>query len=187
MKNTLLTTLLIVIAGGAGFALQHYLSSKQDTAPESPAINGVAAARIGDHRPEFAITDLEGKMRSIKEWDGRVVLLNFWATWCPPCLKEIPMFMDVYRDYHDKNFDIVGIAVDNDAAVKEFVDNMSVEYPVMAGDVGAIELARRYGNKSGALPFSAVIDKNGKITHMITGELEKEQLLAIMKSLGIRG
>lgn len=179
MKNAVVFIVAMVIAGTSGFALQRYLATKSTSQVETtnPA--------IGQTRPEFAMLDLEGNVRNIKDWDGQIVLLNFWATWCPPCLREIPDFIEVQDELANHDFQIIGIAVDNEADVREFVTEMSVNYPVMAAEMEAIELSQRYGNSIGGLPFSAIIDKNGKITHTITGELSKDRLKSILKQLGL--
>lgn len=179
MKNAVVFIVAMVIAGTSGFALQRYLATKNTSQVETtnPA--------IGQTRPEFAMLDLEGNVRNIKDWDGQIVLLNFWATWCPPCLREIPDFIEVQDELANHDFQIIGIAVDNEADVRDFVTEMSVNYPVMAAEMEAIELSQRYGNSIGGLPFSAIIDKNGKITHTITGELSKDRLKSILKQLGL--
>jgi thiol-disulfide isomerase/thioredoxin len=179
MKNVMIFIVAMAIAGTSGFVLQRYLAT-QDA-------NNAATANpiIGQTRPEFAMMDIEGNIRNIKEWDGQVVLLNFWATWCPPCLREIPDFIEVQHELAEHDFQIIGIAVDNETDVRDFVNTMSMNYPVMAGEMEAIELSQRYGNSIGGLPFSAVIDKNGKITHTITGELSKDRLKSILEQLGL--
>ncbi len=179
MKNAILFIVVMAIAGTSGFVLQRYLTTRD--------ANNAATANpvIGQTRPEFAMMDIEGNIRNIKDWDGQVVLLNFWATWCPPCLREIPDFIEVQRELADHDFQIIGIAVDNETDVRDFVSTMSMNYPVMAGEMEAIELSQRYGNSIGGLPFSAIIDKNGKITHTITGELSKDRLKSILEQLGL--
>ena len=91
MKNTLIFSAVIIFAGFAGYALQNYLADNQTIQPLQDANKNNIT---GQQRPEFAMLDLDGNLRNIKEWDGKVVLLNFWATWCPPCLKEIPDFIE---------------------------------------------------------------------------------------------
>lgn len=179
MKNTIIFIVAITIAGVSGFALQRYL------APDSPVGIDTRNSMIGQTRPEFAMTDIDGNIRNIKDWDGQVVLLNFWATWCPPCLEEIPDFIEVQQALENKGLQIIGVAVDNEEDVRQFASDMAMNYPVMAGEMEAIELSQKYGNSIGGLPFSAIIDKNGKITHTITGELSKERLLSILKQLGL--
>ena len=179
MKNTFVFIIAMVIAGSAGYVLQQMLSS------DTPMPGQQQSDIIGTMRPEFAMMDINGKVRNIKDFDGQVVLLNFWATWCPPCLKEIPDFIEVQEEFEGKGFQIVGVAVENEEDVKHFAEEMGMNYPVMAGESEAIELARRYGNRMGALPFSAIIDQSGTITHTFTGELSKSRLKTILKELDL--
>ncbi len=181
MKNVLIFIVATTIAGASGFALQRYLAT--DTA--SVSAPETASPVIGKIRPEFAMMDIEGNVRNIKDWDGQVVLLNFWATWCPPCLEEIPGFIEVQQELENRGFQIIGVAVDNEEDVREFANEMAMNYPILAGEMEAIELAQKYGNSIGGLPFSAIIDKNGKVTHTIMGELSKDRLISILKKLGL--
>ncbi len=180
MKNAVIFIVATAIAGASGYALQRYLASDTEAVPVTEA-----SPIIGKTRPEFAMMDIEGKIRNIKDWDGQIVLLNFWATWCPPCLEEIPGFIEIQQDLDNRGFQIIGIAVDNEEDVRAFANEMEMNYPVLAGEMEAIELSQKYGNTIGGLPFSAIIDKNGKVTHTITGELTKDHLITILKQLGL--
>lgn len=176
MKNTLIFIVAIIIAGGSGFALQKYL--KQEQVSNNPA--------IGNQRPEFAAMDLQGQMRNIKEWDGKLIFLNFWATWCPPCLKEIPEFIELQKAYGDQGFQIIGIAIDDADAVREFADRMGMNYPSLLAEVDGIGLGKRYGNGIGALPYTVIINRNGKISQTIRGELSKKHALDILDKQDIQ-
>ena len=175
MKNVLFFIVAIVIAGGSGFALQKYLN--QERISKNPA--------IGLQRPEFAATDLNGQLRNIKEWDGKVILLNFWATWCPPCLKEIPDFIELQKDYGEQGFQIIGIAVDDEQAVREYATEIGINYPTMAVQSEGAGLARRYGNNAGALPYTVIINRNGEISNTIMGELNKTRAKELLEDRGI--
>ena len=185
MKNTLIFIIVMVMAGSAGFALQRYLARDPAEAPGKFEAADASNPMIGQTRPEFAMMDIDGNIRNIKDWDGQVIVLNFWATWCPPCLEEIPHFIEVQEQLQDKGLQIVGIAVDNEEDVRQFASDTGMNYPVMAGEAEAIGLSQKYGNSIGGLPFSAIIDQNGKITHTITGELSKARLESILKQLGL--
>lgn len=179
MKNVIIFSLAIILAAVAGFGVQRYLAT--DAITDADAINPI----IGKIRPEFAMMDLDGNIRNIRDWEGQVVLLNFWATWCPPCLEEIPDFIEMQEALDNKGLQIVGVAVDNEEDARQFASDLGMNYPVMAGETEAIELSQRYGNSIGGLPFSAIIDQNGKVTHTITGILSKDRLIAILRELGL--
>ena len=137
-------------------------------------------------RPEFAIADTDGQTRNIKDWDGKVILLNFWATWCPPCLKEIPDFIELQEKYGDQGFQVIGIAVDNEEAVREYMNEVKINYPIMVAEFEAIELSSRYGNRMGALPYSVIINREGEISDKITGELSKIKAEKLLEKLSIK-
>ena len=189
MKNTLTFIIVIAIAGVSGFVMQRYLAKEEarQTAIEINSMTANTATNLGQIRPEFAMKDLDGELRNIKEWDGKIVLVNFWATWCPPCLKEMPYFVELQIEYGEQGFQIIGIAIDDEDAVRAFADDMDINYPIMAGELDTIDLARRYGNRIGGLPYSVVINRKGEITDTITGELDKIRAEKILKKLGLKG
>lgn len=177
-----------LLAGAAGYGLYHYTGGGHPSPAlaqpaEDTALPAVDAELIGRPRPEFVLPDLEGKPRNINQWAGKVVLVNFWATWCPPCRREIPAFIEVREAYADQGFEIVGVAIDEPQQVQDFVDGMGVEYPVLVGALEASEIARQYGNRYGALPYSVLIDRDGRIRFIQPGELTREALEAELKRL----
>lgn len=130
-------------------------------------------------RPEFSLPDLQGNMRNINEWDGQYIVLNFWATWCPPCRKEIPEFIALQEEYAEANLQFIGIAIDNEASVKQFAFDMGINYPNLIAEMDGIELARQYGNIMGALPFSVIISPKGQILTHQFGLLERSTILKV--------
>ncbi len=172
MQRFIIPTLVLVLAATAGFYSQRYFMTDTDSLPAT--MPAAKTSVIGKTRPDFAYKDIEGDMRQAKEWDGKVLLVNFWATWCPPCKKEIPAFIALQEQYAEKGFQIIGIALDDEEAVKDYADSMGMNYPVMAAEVDAVDLARQYGNRVGVLPYSAFIDRNGKIVNVKAGGLSKK-------------
>jgi len=178
MKNILLFIIAITIAGGGGYALQQYLNQPQIRTETNPA--------IGHQRPEFAAMDLHGDMRNIKEWDGKIILLNFWATWCPPCLVEIPEFIELQHTYGEQGFQVIGVAIDDEAAVREFAQELGINYPSLVVQNEGVMLAKRYGNGIGALPYSVIINRDGEISYTIRGVLSKIRAKELLKERGIQ-
>ncbi len=180
MKNTLIFIIAIVLATAAGYLTQKYFDK-----PGNNSASQEIGKVIGTPRPEFAVADINGVIRNIKDWDGKVILLNFWATWCPPCLKEIPAFIALQNEYGERGLQIVGVAMDNEEAVRRFNDKLPMNYPVIAGDMETIELARRYGNTIGALPYTVIIDREGIIRATFAGELSKARALQAVMNAGL--
>ncbi|MDH5472879.1 MAG: TlpA family protein disulfide reductase [Gammaproteobacteria bacterium] len=182
MKKNAILIFVMIIAGVAGFGLQRTLINQknQNLTPELP---DAQTNIVGQQRPDFGLKDIEGQMRNINEWDGKVILVNFWATWCPPCKKEIPAFMALQDEYAEQGFQVIGIAIDDEESVKDYVDTMGINYPVMAAELAAMEVSRWYGNRLNALPYSAFINRDGKIIYTRSGELTKAQVEHIIKPL----
>ena len=128
-------------------------------------------------RLEFSLPDLNGQLQNFSQWNDKVVLLNFWATWCPPCRREIPDFIDVYNQYKDKDFVVVGVGIDDQEKIDKFVQQLNVNYPILVGGRTAMQVSYQYGNHSGALPYSIIIDKQGIIRYRAGGFISKEKLL----------
>jgi len=176
MKKTSLLIIVVALLGlGGGFILNQWLAQ-----PKLAPAPAVAPVMQSEQRPAFTLLDVEDKPRSISDWDGQVILVNFWATWCPPCVREIPAFNKLYETYRDKGFTIIGIALDNKQDVIDFIGPMGVEYPILLGDQQGIKLTQEYGNRLGVLPFSVIIDRQGQITERHRNEMtfeEAEQLI----------
>jgi len=128
----------------------------------------------GHRRPAFDLPDVHGQAVSIARWDGRVIVLNFWATWCGPCRKEIPLLNTLQKNFAARGVQIVGVAVDNGTAVKQFMRSVPIDYPVLIGDQEAIEVIEAYGNRAGALPYTVFITRAGIIDSMASGALTED-------------
>jgi len=183
MKNIALIALVIIIAGGAGFAVQRYLQNDAYNLPAVMPQKSLNTDIIGTTRPAFELADLEGKLRNIDEWNGKVVLVNFWATWCPPCKKEMPGFIELHEKYKSQGFEVIGIALDDKESVQNFVDTIGVNYTIMPADYKGLTLSRDYGNHIGALPYSVFIDRDGKIIASKAGEVTKKQVEGVILPL----
>ncbi len=140
-----------------------------------------ATAQKGQKAPDFTLKDQNGKTLQLSKLNGKVVLVNFWATWCAPCRAEMPGFVEVYEQYKSKGFEIVGISLDDEGwdVVKPFLQRYKINFPVVIDDG---KLASAYGNIQ-AIPTSFLVDKNGTIVDVHVGLLRKEALEAKVKGL----
>jgi thiol-disulfide isomerase/thioredoxin len=140
----------------------------------------------GDTILAAAFPDLNGQRQALSQWRGKVLVLNFWATWCPPCREEIPGFMKLQRELADNGVQVVGIAIDRGDNVNDFAREFGINYPLLLGEDTAFELQSRLGNRSGELPFTVVIDANGRPLSRHLGALSTDQLRALLPPFGKR-
>ncbi len=171
--------LLAIVATIAGVTLYDLPEGKHKE-PKTQVVD----LDFGKTVPEFAMKNLSGEAVSSKSWEGKVVLLNFWASWCPPCLREIPVFSDLRDQYHEQGFEVVGIAIDELEPAQAFLNSLpQVKYPQLIGFSDAIELGKELGNDSGGLPFSALVDRNRVVRFIKKGTLHKEELQEHLQKL----
>jgi thiol-disulfide isomerase/thioredoxin len=176
--------LIIIIAAlglGLGLGLGYSLYEK-DPVKVSTAKEITGKPEKLDRLPDFSYPDLQGNSRSSHEWGEKIVVLNFWASWCPPCRKETPAFIEVQSSYPQK-VQFVGIAIDDKEPVENFADTYGINYPTLLGDMSAIEISRQLGNRFSGLPFTAIFDQGGKLVYQQTGEVKKAELIEQIKAL----
>ena len=141
-------------------------------------------ANSEDNKPiyivEFSLQDLDGKTRSISEWSDQRVLINFWATWCVPCRREMPMLQNLYLNKDTHNIEIIGIAVDQNEPVRDFINEYGIEFPILIGQSNAYEIMQQLGNTATTLPYTLVVEPDGLITWFKNTELKSEDLPEIL-------
>ncbi|HDP90405.1 MAG TPA: TlpA family protein disulfide reductase [Thioalkalivibrio sp.] len=182
----------LIVVSLVSVAAGYWFYSLSQDEPASRAVGGASMAGglpaidsqlIGSPRPDFTLPDLTGEPHNIGAWDGQIVLVNFWATWCPPCRKEMPAFIELREQYSAQGFEIVGVAIDDPQQVQDFVDTLGVNYPILHGDVDAMEIAKAYGDRFVTLPYSVLLDRDGTIRFIQPGELHKHVLEAEIQAL----
>jgi thiol-disulfide isomerase/thioredoxin len=138
------------------------------------------------HRPAFTFSTVDNQTLSVDAWAGKVVLIDFWASWCVPCRQEMPDFNRLRAEYADQGFEVVGIAADDLDKVREFLREVPVNFPIVYGDVDAVmQIAAQYGNDFGGLPFSAFVDRDGNVRYiqrpgLVTFEDAESVLLTLL-------
>jgi thiol-disulfide isomerase/thioredoxin len=195
MKKTLLSVILAA-ALIAGLATYFYkIADPAATEPEAAATlsqgPGVSAAgqpasqplRQATTRPDFSLADTTGAVRSIKDWDGKALVVNFWATWCAPCRREMPLLTEMEAEYAPDDIQIVGVAVDFREDVLSYLAQSPVTYPVLIGEQDAIDAAEGFGVEFMAMPFTAFTDHKGNILHVKIGELHRPEIELIFKAI----
>ena len=134
-----------------------------------------SSAEPSDKAADFHFTDQHGEEHRFSDWDGRVRVVNFWATWCPPCVHKIPMLVSVQEAFRAHDVQIVGVAVDDPQGAFAMAKELGMNYPTMADSRRTIDLLHAYGNRAAALPFTAFVDPDGSIRDRHVGELTREQ------------
>jgi thiol-disulfide isomerase/thioredoxin len=174
----IIMAVVALVASSGGFFLAGFLSPPSEPGPGSVQSTSTPSANdmLGQRRPDFTLSDSSGAPVSASDLDGVVWLVNFWATWCAPCIEEMPMLSLLQQEYAEKGVKFVGIAVDDPDRAKEFAAGMAISYPVLVGQTDVAMTGRRYGNSSGMLPFSVLIDANGIIRWSRLGALDRDEL-----------
>jgi peroxiredoxin len=168
--------LLGYAAVGAGFAALGAAIGWWRLKPE-PA-SSAAVALLSQTLP-----DPQGTPFDLGTLRGTPMVVNFWATWCAPCVEEMPELSEMHTQLSPKGVQVVGIGIDTPANVAQFVKRMQVSYPLVVAGIEGAELARQFGNASGALPYTVLIDRQGRVVHRILGRVRIESLTRQAASL----
>lgn len=166
MKYWLMAGLALLL----GVSASLYINSVSNSNPES--VVGIAAVKL---------PALDGSEQDIRQWQGKLVLLNFWATWCPPCREEIPLFMSLREKYAAAGFEVLGVSIDTPAKVSKYRDAIQINYPLLDGEENGMALMLSLGNKIGGLPFSVLFDRNGKAVALKSGPYQEQELTDLIE------
>jgi len=145
---------------------------------EPPGGPGVALALT-----RLELPDLQGKRSTLQQWRGKVMVVNFWATWCPPCREEIPGLIQIDRKFASNGVQVVGIAVDQPEKANKYATEIGIRYPVLVAGIEVMDIARQLGNRSGALPFTVVLDRSGNVVKTHLGILSEADLATLLRPL----
>jgi peroxiredoxin len=141
------------------------------------------SAKIPERLPDFSLSDPAGKKTSISAWSGKSLVLNFWATWCAPCRREIPLLKSLSAEWSGRNVQVVGIAVDYRDKVVAYADELKIPYPLLLGEQDALDVAAKFGVDSPVFPFTVFTDRRGEIVTLYIGELHKAQADLILSTV----
>jgi len=179
--------LVLIVAGAAAaggyFSYKSLNNAEAQTAEDESAVDVRGKPLIGQPRPAYDLGSIDGSIVSASDFDGKVVLVNFWATWCAPCREEMPMLMALREEHQEEGLEIVGIAIDDVQRARDFVDELGIQYPNLVGSTDVMATMQLYGNVSGTLPYSVLVDRAGTVRWAKLGALVETELNAQIETL----
>lgn len=161
---------IAVAAAYAGFWVQHHWQTSGRAVPDAT----ILAA-------EITLTGLDGQTRKLSDYRGKLVLVNFWATWCSPCVAEMPLLMEAQNTYGARGLQVLGPALDDRASIEAFVKKLGISYPIGVDYAQADLAMKQLANDTGALPYSVLISPRGEVLQTFLGGLKKEQLKQLLE------
>lgn len=164
------------IIGALFVAIGAYIGARQ-FAPE-PARSGAVAQLLAQSLP-----DASGKMQRLDQWPGKILVVNFWATWCAPCVKEMPELAALQTELASKQIQILGVGIDSAANIGEFANKYSITYPLIVAGMGGAKLTRAFGNEAGGLPYTVLIGRKGEVHKTYMGQLDMNELRRDLNAL----
>lgn len=172
---------VIGLAAGLALALTGVFAYRHLPPPAAgtQALEQVQLVQVWDS----VLPDLDGNRQAIRQWQGKVLIVNFWAPWCPPCRDEIPGFIRLQGTYGPQGLQFVGVALDDPDKVRAFAEETGMNYPVLLGELEAAALSRAAGNRLGGLPYTLVLDRQGNPAATLTGGLDEARVEGLIKPL----
>jgi len=171
---------IALVAAAAGFGIYHFGVAPR--AEREQSVNAAAQAQVEDTTaaipdvlPDFTLADIEGQPRSIRSWEGKSMIVNFWATWCAPCRREIPLLKKIQAEHGAEGFQIVGVAVDFREDVLKYAQEIGIDYPLLMGEQDGLDAVNKFGQGSLGFPFTVFTDNQQRIVMFHLGEIHPEQ------------
>jgi len=170
---------MLLVAVAALMAGWYLSASFNQPTPESVYLSANSDL-AGTYRPDFRLGSITGEFVTPADFAGKTLLVNFWATWCEPCRKEMPMLNELQAQYGIAGLQVIGIALDDVQSVRDFAEKLGITYTILVGATDVMETNRAYGNVTGMLPFSVLIDKEGVIRWQYAGEIHRDTIATIL-------
>jgi thiol-disulfide isomerase/thioredoxin len=183
---------IALLAAAAGFAMYRFVLAPAAApaaeqiipAPAEKQEGAASETGIPTTLPEFSLPDREGKQTSIRSWSGKSMIVNFWATWCGPCRREIPLLKQIQKARGAEGFQVVGVAVDFRDDVLKYAQEMGIDYPILIGEQEGLDAVNLFGMPSIGFPFTVFTDQQGRIVLTHLGELTPPQSEVMLDAVG---
>jgi len=168
-KNTFFYIFIALVFAFAGVYLN--ISHTNHNQAQKPPLTQNAKLLLAQSLPDAA-----GTMQDLSQWKGKNLIVNFWATWCTPCVEEMPELSAMQSKLSSKNIQIVGVGIDSAENIRDFSSKYKISYPLYVAGMNGAELARKMGNTNGGVPYTILISKDGKIRKQYFGKLKFNEL-----------
>jgi len=178
--NSKIAALLIIAVGLGAATAGWWVSSRNDTTAAVPA--GVSPQAVAQLLAQ-QFPDADGKPQALSQWHGKTLVVNFWATWCPPCREEMPLLGRTQAEWQSKGVQVVGIGIDEVDAIRKFRDANKLGFPLLVAGPDLIGLAEQLGNTAQGLPFTVVIGPDGKLRNVKLGPFRGDQLEKLLHTV----
>jgi peroxiredoxin len=175
--------LLVILVSITALLTGFYLSAEYYSRPLATSRPPMASDLVGNFRPDFELDNNKGVVVKADDFSGKPLLINFWATWCAPCREEMPMLMDLQREYSSAGLQVVGIALDDAQSASDFAATYGISYPILVGNTDVYETSAAYGNTEGVLPYSVLVDSNGIVRWQYAGKVRHQQIAGLLSDL----
>lgn len=173
--------LIIVVAIGAALLGMHFGKAPSSSPNALPTDQGASTA--GQKLLTLSLATPEGQPLQLQKWSGKVLVVNFWATWCPPCREEMPAFSRVHEQLAANGVQFIGIGIDTPDNILDFQKKHPVSYPLLLGSYDTLKLTAELGNSSAALPFTVILGRNGSVIHTQMGKMDEPTLKRLLQPL----
>jgi len=174
LRRALLAAAVGGLAAAAGYAAHLWRIGGVGTKPADDAARAILVSRL---------TALDGRKATLEAYRGRILVINYWATWCAPCREEIPMFVRLQQEMGRNGVQFVGIAIDQADKVADFAREFRINYPLFIGGMDAVDLSRKAGNRAGVLPYTLILDRSDTIRANLVGELTEVRMRQTLQPL----
>ena len=174
-RDGLIFTGIALVSAAVGFFLYQQFSPEPTAATSNRETPQTTTSVLGQPIPAVTLPNPEGETQTLSQWKGQPLLINFWATWCPPCREEIPDLIALQREFQDQGVVVIGIALDEARHVARFIQEFGIDYPVFVEPGRATQMNAAFGNPLGVLPYTVYVDSQGRIRKTHRGALSREQ------------